>query len=125
MAQIQQTLPQNIADNMEDKDKVELVLVDFGSQDGLQEWIADNFEKEIEEGFLKYYYTEELPYWHASIAKNTAHYLASHDIVVNLDCDNYTGPHGGVFLLEKFKYFHPYRCFTNSVIHTVMVLTAG
>lgn len=109
--QIKETLPVNLHDNAEDKDRVEFILVDFGSQDGLQEWIANNFEKEIDEGYLKYFYTEEMPYWHASIAKNTSHILANNDIVVNLDCDNYTGVRGGQFLLDKFKIFGPHRVF--------------
>jgi glycosyltransferase involved in cell wall biosynthesis len=99
--QIKQTLPQNLEDNRISKDIVEFVLVDFGSTDGLQEWIADNFVNEIEEGYLKYYYTEELSSWHTSIAKNTSHMLAQNAIVVNLDCDNFTGKEGGVFVIEK------------------------
>lgn len=111
LSQIKETLPRNIADNKHDKDKVEFVLVDFGSEDGLPEWIFKNFKLEIQEGFLKYYYTDELPYWHASIAKNTAHRLASHDIVVNLDCDNFTGFKGAKFLLDKFEKYGPYRTY--------------
>ena len=52
--QIKQTLPQNLEDNRKAKDFVEFILVDFGSDDGLQEWIAENFVNEIEEGYLKY-----------------------------------------------------------------------
>jgi glycosyltransferase involved in cell wall biosynthesis len=48
--QIKQTLPQNLTDNREMKGKVDFVLVDFGSTDGLQEWIIGNFEPEIEDG---------------------------------------------------------------------------
>jgi len=50
---------------------------------------------------LKYYYTEELHSWHASIAQNTSHILANNDIVVNLDCDNFTGKNGGLFVIEN------------------------
>ena len=99
--QIRQTLPRNLEDNMAYKDVTEFVLVDFGSTDGLQEWVAENFTKEIEDGYLKYYYTEELPSWHTSIAKNTSHILANNHIVVNLDCDNFTGRNGGLFVIES------------------------
>jgi hypothetical protein len=76
--------------------------VDFGSKDGLREWVIDSFQSELDSGYLKYYYTEELPHWHASIAKNTAHLCATGNILVNLDCDNYTGPWGGADLMKTF-----------------------
>ncbi|GHT29269.1 hypothetical protein FACS189415_7170 [Bacteroidia bacterium] len=84
---------------------IEFVLVDFGSTDGLQDWVKNNFKADISTGYLKYYYTEELPFWHASIAKNTAHLLANHKIAVNLDCDNYTGYNGGKFVIQQFIKF--------------------
>jgi hypothetical protein len=99
--QIRQTLRQNLEDNREAIDWIEFVLVDFGSTDGLQEWVVENFMDEIEEGYLRYYYTEELSFWHTSIAKNTSHVLAMNDIVVNLDCDNFTGKNGGLFVIEN------------------------
>lgn len=100
--QIAKTLPQNLEDNRMFKNRIEFILVDFGSTDGLREWIKENFMKEIEEGYLKYFYTEELHSWHASIAKNTAHLLAKNEILVNLDCDNYTGYNGGRFVIRQF-----------------------
>ena len=101
MWQIKQTLPKNLKDNLSMREQIDFVLVDFGSTDGLQEWIIENFEQDIKEEYLKYYYTEELRYWHASIAKNTAHVLSESDIVINLDCDNYTGKDGGKYVLEN------------------------
>ena len=91
--QIKETLPQNLRDNILFNEKIEFIVVDFATP-GLQQWIKSEFEEELRSGYLKYYYTEELRYWHASIAKNTAHLLANNDILVNLDCDNYTGYNG-------------------------------
>ncbi|MEJ5054147.1 glycosyltransferase family 2 protein [Sphingobacterium sp. MYb382] len=99
--QIKKTLKKNLRDNFPMKHRIDFVLVDFSSNDGLQEWIIKNFEDEIRDGYLKYYWTAELKEWHASIAKNTAHILAKGDILVNLDCDNFTGKDGGLFVLEK------------------------
>ncbi|MCE5179780.1 MAG: glycosyltransferase [Porphyromonadaceae bacterium] len=99
--QIKKTLPHNLQDNRDHKHLIEFVLVDFGSTDGLQEWIYDNFREEMRCGYLKYYYTEEMKNWHSSIAKNTAHLLALNEIVTNLDCDNYTGLNGGKFVIDK------------------------
>jgi len=98
--QISKTLQKNLDDNRMFKELVEFVLVDFGSTDGLQKWIIDNFQNELKENYLKYYYTDELPFWHCSIAKNTSHLLAKNEILVNLDCDNYTGYNGGRFLIR-------------------------
>ena len=101
--QIQHTLIQNLKDNEKDKDKVDFVLVDFNSTDGLKDFVLKNCKKELEEGYLKYYFTEELKNWDGPIAKNTPHRLAEGDILVNLDCDNYTGYRGGKVLLDLYK----------------------
>ena len=100
--QIIRTLRQNLDDNRAHQQQIEFVLVDFGSNDGLRDWIISNFQDDLMSGYLRYYYTNELMYWHASVAKNTAHLLAQNDIAVNLDCDNYTGYHGGYFVIERF-----------------------
>ncbi len=78
------------------------MLVDFGSTDGLREWVAKNFEPDIRSGYLKYFYTDRMPSWHCPTAKNTSHVWARGEILVNLDCDNFTGPNGGKFLIQQF-----------------------
>lgn len=100
--QIRETLPHNLSDNLLFKDLIEFVVVDFGSNDGLSNWIFNSFTNELNSGYLAYYYTDDLPFWHASIAKNTAHYLASNELLINLDCDNYTGKFGGKFVIKNF-----------------------
>lgn len=100
--QISQTLRKNLDDNWLHREWIDFILVDFGSTDGLKNWVLNNFQDDLLSGYLKYYYTEELPNWHASIAKNTAHRLVTHEILVNLDCDNYTGYHGGQFVIRQF-----------------------
>nr|QFG74576.1 MAG: hypothetical protein [Megaviridae environmental sample] len=107
--QLKNTLPINLEDNS--SDNVEFILVDFNSSDGLKDYILKNYSNELKSGYLKYYFTDELNYWHTSIAKNTAHMLAKGDYVVNLDCDNYTGKYGGTKLLEI------HRDNPNSIIH--------
>ena len=102
--QIEETLPKNLEDNFIDRDRVEFVLVDFGSNDGFRDWIRfQNFKKYIESGYFKYYETDKMKSWHASIAKNTAIHFATGEVVVTLDCDNYTGMRGGDFILSTFK----------------------
>ena len=101
--QISQTLLTNLKDN--NNKNVEFILVDFNSSDGLKEYILGNndFKKYLDTKQLKYYFIDKLKYWHASIAKNTAHNLATGKIVVNLDCDNYIGENGGNFIINIFK----------------------
>lgn len=81
---------------------IEFILVDFGSTDGLKDWVLQNFATQLEVGYLRYYYTDELGSWHASKAKNTAHWLAKNEIIINLDCDNYTGYMGGQYAIRQF-----------------------
>ena len=57
----------------------------------------------METGYLRYVRTNNLPFWHASIAKNTSHKIARGNILVNLDCDNFTGKRGAEHILRVFQ----------------------
>ena len=109
--QIRQTLRKNLDDNLCHKEFIDFILVDFSSADGLREWITSNFQQELMSGYLKYYYTEALPHWHASVAKNTSHLCATGDILVNLDCDNFTGIWGGAFVINAFDRYNDWCVF--------------
>lgn len=100
--QISETLRKNLEDNRLHMDLIEFILVDFGSTDGLRDWIISNFIDDLKTGYLKYYYTDEQSIWNAPVCKNTAHFCANNDIVVNLDCDNYVGHLGGQFVIRHF-----------------------
>lgn len=101
--QISKTLLKNLDDNRSMSEFIEFVLVDFGSTDGLKDWIIANFSEDVKTGYLNFFYTKELPNFHASVAKNTSHKLAKGKIVVNLDCDNFTGIDGGLYILSQFS----------------------
>jgi predicted glycosyltransferase involved in capsule biosynthesis len=102
---IVQTLPINIQDNEKYSDIIEFVVVDFiiDGDRRLQNFIQNNFKKELESGYLKYFSTTKMKYFHMSTCKNTAHRLSTGEILVNLDADNYTGKHGGKVVLDIFK----------------------
>lgn len=100
--QLCETLPKNLEDNKKLKSTIEFILVDFDSTDGLSSWIKKEFKRELQEGYLRYYFTKNLRDWHASKAKNTSHLWSTGKFVVNLDCDNYTGINGGEFVLDTF-----------------------
>ena len=90
--QLKQTLPKNLIENKKYMDKIEFVLVNFVKDkegDNIDKYVRDNFKKEIESGYLKYYVTKELKSWNASVAKNTSHNYATGKLLYNLDCDNF------------------------------------
>ena len=100
----------NLEDNWEDREDVEFVLMDINSKDGFRTWIREqDLEKYTRCGYLRYYETDVLDQWHASIGKNTATHQAHGKIVVTLDCDNFTGPRGGKFVIDHFEK-HNYNC---------------
>jgi len=90
----------NLKNNIKNMGEVEFVFLDCGGNEGLTEWIAENYRYELEKGFLSYYYCD-MKYWHSSIAKNTAHKLGRGEYLVNLDCDNFCGIRGGEWVLKK------------------------
>jgi hypothetical protein len=87
---LKKTLRKNIKYNLQ-YPNLEFVLLDYNSADGLKDWVLKNFKKELDSGLLAYYRTEKPKHFHMANAKNIAHYLASGDIVCNLDADNFTG----------------------------------
>ncbi len=87
---LKQTYARNVKDN-QNYPGVEFVLVNYNSQDGLHDWARKNLTEYIDRGLVNYYHTDEPDLFHASIAKNLAHKVATGDIVCNLDADNFTG----------------------------------
>jgi len=100
--QIKETLLKNLEDNRLDESKMEFVLVDFGSDLDLGEWLMADFAEELSSGYLKFFRCTGLDKWHAPKAKNTAHRLSAGKILVNLDGDNFTGYRGGIHVYNAF-----------------------
>lgn len=97
--QLKETLPQNLESTGEDH---EIVLVDYGSTDGLGEWIWNNFKYHIENGRLVFFEVRNDVRWNIARAKNLAHRLASGDYLFNLDADNFvTKP--DIIIIEKAR----------------------
>jgi len=99
---LQQTLEKNIQDNYL-KGQVEFILLDYNSQDGLQEWVYHNMQKYIEEGILVYFKTAEPKLYMRSHSRNMAFRLANSTILCNLDADNFLGKGFASFMLEAFS----------------------
>lgn len=88
--QLKLTLPQNIKDN-EDYAELEFIVLDYNSEDGMEEWVQANFSDDINTGRLVYYKTTDPKSWSPSHSKNLAFKLASGDIVCSIWADYYTG----------------------------------
>lgn len=101
--QLKQTLFENLESNMENQKDIEFVLVDFDSDDNCSDWVINNCKNYLASGFLKFFKINNFPYWHASVCKNTCHFLGEGEVLVNLDCDNFTGIRGGKKLIDIFQ----------------------
>lgn len=90
-AHLEQTLPANLEAIARHGGQVELVLLDYGSRDGLGPWVRERFAAELTSGLLRYARTDEPTAFHPAHAKNVAFRLARGDVVFNLDADNFVG----------------------------------
>lgn len=87
---VEQTLPKNLASN---EDGI-FVLLDYGSQDNLVEYLKNNHQDAIDQKRLVIYSFPQANRFQMAHAKNMAHRCAIRegaDILCNLDADNYTG----------------------------------
>lgn len=94
---LQKTYLKNIQNNI-GYDNIEFVLVNYNSNDGLDEWAKNNLSQFIESGTVKYFFTRDPAHFHMAKAKNLAHRLATGQVLVNLDADNYLGKHNAFYL---------------------------
>lgn len=97
---LKQTLPKNLKDN-EKYPEVEFVILDYNSQDGLEDWAKNNFSNW--QGKVNYYKTNSPEFYDFSHSRNLAIGMAKGDIICNLDADNYTGPNFCDFINDTFQ----------------------
>jgi predicted glycosyltransferase involved in capsule biosynthesis len=67
----------------------EIVLIDYGSTDGLSEWVWGEFKAFIGDKKLIFFEVKNEVRWSVSRAKNLAHRIANGEYLFNLDADNY------------------------------------
>lgn len=87
---LRKTLPESISGNGS-YPAIEFVILDYNSQDGMEDWARTHLAREIADGRVNYYKTCEPRHFDRSHAKNLACKLATGDIVCLLDADNYAG----------------------------------
>ncbi len=99
--QLKETLPRNL-ETIADVPDVELVVLNYNSADGMHEWISETYGlDQARFPQLTYARQSSATRFHASKAKNLAHKIASGDVLVNLDADNFVGRSIEI-LREKF-----------------------
>jgi hypothetical protein len=84
------TLPVNLYHNRS-YPNVEFVLLNYNSQDKMDDWVKDYMMPHIQAGTLVYVHTTEPKYYDMSHSRNVSFKVASGDIVLNVDADNFTG----------------------------------
>jgi hypothetical protein len=99
--QLKETLLQNIRNN-NDYDALQYILLDYNSQDGMEEWIRENMNEYISNGTMIYYKTFEPLSFNHSHSKNLAFKLANNNILCNINADHYTGSGFAHYINEAF-----------------------
>jgi hypothetical protein len=82
---------------------VEFLVLDYGSLDGVEEWIRQAFPAELKSGLLQFYRISWPTSFHISHAKNCAHRLAHGEILANVDADTFVLPEYGQALREHLS----------------------
>lgn len=100
--QLKETLPKNISDNLE-YGSLEFVVLDYNSNDGLEDWIVTHMAEYLKIGVLKYLRTTEPKYFLRSHSKNIVHKHSSGDIVCNVDADNFIGSGFAAYINDVFN----------------------
>ncbi len=101
------TLPVNIYHNR-NYPNVEFVLLNYNSQDKMDEWVRDYMMPYIEAGILIYVHTTEPSFYRPAHSRNVSFKVATGDIVTNVDADNFTGP-GFAEMLNLLAQLRPER----------------
>lgn len=102
LAHLQETLLRNLLDNSS-YPELELVLLDYNSQDEMESWAKQQLGTHMDSGRLVYYKTFEPQVFSHSHAKNLAFKLATGDIVCNVNADVFLGADFAVYLHQVFS----------------------
>lgn len=102
LSHLTDTLPRNLESNSK-YENVEFILLDYNSNDGLEDYVKRHFGEYLASGKLIFYKTLTPKYFHRSHSRNLAFKLATGNIICNLDADNYTGDEFATFIDAQFS----------------------
>lgn len=94
------TLPRNLADNPEPY--VKFMLVNYNSQDDLDEWAHEEMAEHVKSGKLLYVRERTAERFKHAHARNVAVRCCQTDVTCNVDADNFTGQLFGAFLHKVY-----------------------
>jgi predicted glycosyltransferase involved in capsule biosynthesis len=100
---IKKTILVNITDALKDHHDIEFILLDYNSSDTIEQWVKEKLLQHIENKTLVYFKTTQPESYHRSHSRNMAFRLASGDILVNLDADNFIGKGFVKYIREKMN----------------------
>lgn len=87
---LKETLYWNLQENSEFRDRVEFLIVAFGPDTEVQDWVADNMPDALSDGYLRVVTcTDTLDSWHFGKAKNAFRPYVHGRIYSSLDADNF------------------------------------
>ncbi len=101
LSHLKETLPANLHDN-EDCADLEFVILDYNSDDGLEDYIYANYRREIYSKRIVYFRSKTSKYFNRSHSRNLAFKLARGRILCNIDADNYTGKGFASYVKKMF-----------------------
>jgi hypothetical protein len=99
---LRKTLPANIIANR-NCPRLQFVIVDYSSHDGLADWIYDEMTDYLESGLVLFAQLRDRRVFHMAHAKNIAHRLGRGDVLCNLDADNFSALGFATFLSRIFN----------------------
>lgn len=99
---LKHTLRKNIADNSS-YPNLEFVILNYNSSDDMDAWFRRAMKKEMKSGLVRYARTPDPQHYNSSHSKNLAHAIATGDVLVNVDADNFAGKDFAFFLNHAFQ----------------------
>ncbi len=109
LADLRETLEQNLEDNRSAAGRVEFVVACFDRDDTTEHWVRERFARDLGSGYLRFERCAPLPFWHFGRAKNAFRNLMHGQIYASLDGDNFTGPGAADHIISVFERFN-HRC---------------
>ncbi len=104
LSDLEGTLEWNLQNNMEFRDRIEFLVVAFGSDTEVEDWIADRFPEALADGYLRVVSdAETLDTWHFGKAKNAFRPHLHGRIYSSLDADNFVAPGETRLLLDLLQ----------------------
>lgn len=96
------TIPRNL-EMLRSFENTEMVLLNYGSEEDLDGWVREELKDWILSGKLIYGSTKHPKTFRMAHAKNCSHLMATGNIVVNLDSDNWLSYSFIKLVLDTFK----------------------